>query len=303
MVPRRRLRPWYRTRTYRLTRTTALTVVLGVVGFQWFDVAVSARPERSAADVAGLREAVAPAGPVWAGPVWAVHDGRGPRPDPERPRRSASPTPTGKPVSPRPTAPPPSPRPTAVPPSPSAVPSFPTTAPPSPSPPAQAPPPRPAPGPTLQPLPRSRPATLDIRYLRVQAPVMGLRLDRQGQLGTPPVNNPRLVGWYEGGPAPGETGTSIIVGHRDTMTGAAVFSALAALKPGKPVEVRRADGRTAVFTVDEVQTYEKAHFPDRKVYGPSTRPELRLITCGGAYNAKTGYASNVVVFAHLTAVR
>ncbi|MGW2517780.1 hypothetical protein ACWC09_12300 [Streptomyces sp. NPDC001617] len=33
------------------------------------------------------------------------------------------------------------------------------------------------------------------------------------------------------------------------------------------------------------------------------RPELRLITCGGAHDRRTGQAGNTVVFAHLTAVR
>ncbi|MEK8142013.1 hypothetical protein NKH18_03290 [Streptomyces sp. M10(2022)] len=64
-----------------------------------------------------------------------------------------------------------------------------------------------------------------------------------------------------------------------------------------------ADRRTAVFTVDAVEVYDKESFPDQKVYGPSGRPELRVITCGGGYTEKAGYRSNVVVFATLTAVR
>jgi sortase (surface protein transpeptidase) len=117
------------------------------------------------------------------------------------------------------------------------------------------------------------------------------------------VNDPKLVGWYEGGPTPGESGTAVAVGHLDTRTGPAVFAPLSQLRPGRLVEVRRADGRTAVYTVDAVKTYEKAHFPNREVYGDRGRPELRLITCGGVYDRKAGYAGNVVVFAHLTETR
>ncbi|MET7606801.1 class F sortase [Streptomyces avermitilis] len=153
------------------------------------------------------------------------------------------------------------------------------------------------------PLPRSRATVLRIPHLGIDAPVIGLRLDRDRQLATPPVDKPKLVGWYEGGPAPGEKGTAVVVGHRDTRTGPAVFAALGQLPPGRLVEARRADGRIAVYTVDRVQTYEKAHFPDKEVYGTRKRPELRLITCGGAYDHKKGYASNIVVFAHLTATR
>lgn len=132
---------------------------------------------------------------------------------------------------------------------------------------------------------------------------MGLGLDRERRLTAPPVDDPKLVGWYEGGPTPGERGTAVAVGHLDTRTGPAVFAAIGQLRPGRLVEARRADGRTAVYTVDAVKTYEKAHFPNKEVYGDRGRPELRLITCGGTYDRKKGYASNVVVFAHLTETR
>ncbi|MFF1480771.1 class F sortase, partial [Streptomyces sp. NPDC058301] len=154
-----------------------------------------------------------------------------------------------------------------------------------------------------KPLPPSRATGLAIPYLSLKAPVVGLGLDPERRLATPPVDDPKLVGWYRGGPTPGEMGTAVAVGHRDTRTGAAVFANLAVLKPGRLVEARRADGRVAVYTVDAVHKYDKARFPNEEVYGPRNRPELRLITCGGKFDHKKGYASNLVVFAHLTAVR
>ncbi|MFE2419992.1 class F sortase [Streptomyces hokutonensis] len=160
---------------------------------------------------------------------------------------------------------------------------------------------RPAPPPL--PLPRSRATGLVIPYLSVDAPVVPLRLGRGRQMSAPPDDDPKRVGWYADGPTPGEQGTAVAVGHLDTMTGPAVFAGLGALKPGRLIEARRADGRTAVYTVDAVRTYEKAHFPDREVYGARGRPELRLITCGGSFDHRTGYSGNTVVFAHLTATR
>ncbi|MGQ4434473.1 class F sortase [Streptomyces sp. SAS_260] len=160
---------------------------------------------------------------------------------------------------------------------------------------------RPAPPP--RPLPHSRAVTLAIPYLDVDAPVMPLRLDRGHRMSAPPGDDPKRVGWYADGPSPGEQGTAVAVGHLDTMTGPAVFAGLGELKPDHLIEVRRADGRTAVYTVDAVRTYEKAHFPDREVYGARGRPELRLITCGGGYDRRTGYTGNTVVFAHLVATR
>lgn len=164
--------------------------------------------------------------------------------------------------------------------------------------PKATPPPRPAPPPA--PLARSRPTTLAVPAITIEAPVIDLGIDSAGRLDTPPVDNPRVVGWYAKGATPGERGTAVVVGHRDTRSGPAVFLNLDSLSPGNTVRVARADGRVAVFTVDRVRTYAKADFPDKEVYGATGRPELRLLTCGGAFDKSTGYESNIVVFAHLT---
>ncbi|MGY5100880.1 class F sortase, partial [Streptomyces sp. 900105245] len=162
---------------------------------------------------------------------------------------------------------------------------------------------RPDPEPPPRPLPRSRPTSFRVPSLGIDAPVIPLRLGQDRQLETPPVDRPKLVGWYQGGATPGESGTAIAVGHRDTTTGPAVFAGLAQIRPGKHVEVARADGRSAVYSVDRVKVFDKAGFPDKEVYGRTGRPELRIITCGGLFSRRTGYTSNVVVFAHLTATR
>ncbi|MFI6036485.1 class F sortase [Streptomyces sp. NPDC051315] len=154
-----------------------------------------------------------------------------------------------------------------------------------------------------RPLPRSRATRLAIPYLGIDAPIMDLRLDAERRLPAPPEDDPKLVGWYAEGPTPGEQGTAVAVGHLDTDTGPAVFAPLSELERGRQVEVRRADGRIAVYTVDAIKTYDKAHFPDREVYGPRGRPELRLITCGGTFDREKGYTGNLVVFAHLTKLR
>ncbi|MFF8600345.1 class F sortase [Streptomyces sp. NPDC015232] len=162
--------------------------------------------------------------------------------------------------------------------------------------------PAPKPQPPPAPLARSRPTTLAVPAITIEAPVIGLGLEPSGSLATPPVDNPRVVGWYANGVTPGERGTAVVVGHRDTRTGPAIFLNLDSLDPGNTIRVARADGRVAVFTVDRVRTYAKSAFPDGEVYGAAKRPELRLITCGGAFDRKAGYASNIVVFAHLTDV-
>ncbi|OON80970.1 class F sortase [Streptomyces tsukubensis] len=146
----------------------------------------------------------------------------------------------------------------------------------------------------------SAPDRIRIPSIDVDAPMMGLALTAGGSLGVPPPQKSEVAGWYEAGTTPGENGTAVVAGHVDNAKGPAVFYSLGALTKGSTIEVARRDGTIAVFTVDAVELYSARHFPDHKVYGPSPRPELRVITCGGGYSKETGYQGNVVVFAHLT---
>ncbi|MFI1888472.1 class F sortase [Streptomyces jumonjinensis] len=153
------------------------------------------------------------------------------------------------------------------------------------------------------PLPPSAPLRLRIPYIDVDTPLIGLGLDRKGGLEVPPPDDGNLAGWYRNGTPPGAEGTAIVAGHVDNARGPAVFYGLGALKKGNRIEVSRQDGRTAVFTIDAIEVYEADAFPDRKVYEPKNRAELRVITCGGGFSEKTGYRGNVVAFAHLIGVR
>ncbi|MGW3848550.1 class F sortase [Streptomyces fagopyri] len=149
----------------------------------------------------------------------------------------------------------------------------------------------------------SPPERILIPSIGVNAPLMGLGLTPQGSLDVPPASRKNLAGWYEAGTTPGERGTAIVAGHVDNTEGPAVFYDLGALRKGSAIEVARRDGGTARFTVDAVEVYDARDFPDDKVYGAASRPELRVITCGGGYSRTTGYQGNVVVFAHLTGSR
>ncbi|MEL3949811.1 MULTISPECIES: class F sortase [Streptomyces] len=158
-------------------------------------------------------------------------------------------------------------------------------------------------GPAPAPLPPSPPDRIRIPAIDVDAPLMGLGLNRQGSLDVPPPRHKNLAGWYEAGTTPGERGTAVVAGHVDNAEGPAVFYRLGGLAKGRVIEVERRDGGVALFTVYAVEVYAAKGFPDEKVYGAAGRPELRVITCGGAYSKKTGYQGNVVVFAHLTGAR
>jgi sortase (surface protein transpeptidase) len=109
-----------------------------------------------------------------------------------------------------------------------------------------------------------------------------------------------VAAWYEKSPTPGEKGPSIIVGHVDNWKGIGVFFRLKQLGYGDTIEVTRADGTTAKFTVMDVKDFSKTDFPSKEVYGGLNYAGIRLITCGGYFDHKTGeYSDNIVVFGKL----
>jgi len=150
-------------------------------------------------------------------------------------------------------------------------------------------------------LKRSMPTRLRIPAIGVNAPVMQLGLAADGTVEVPPLAEHNLTGWYKYGPAPGQRGASVILGHVDSVTGVSVFFKLKDLHKGDRIYVTLADGKTAVFQVDGLQKAAKTTFPTEAVYGTLSYPGLRLVTCGGSFDQATGhYEDNIIVYAHLT---
>jgi hypothetical protein len=142
----------------------------------------------------------------------------------------------------------------------------------------------------------AEPVSLTIPVIAVRTQLVHLGLTATGALQVPPTT--AVAGWYTGSSRPGAIGPAIIDGHIDSYKGPGIFFRLVELRPGDRVYIRRADGTLVVFRVVKVQTYLKDHFPTEAVYGPTPDAELRLITCGGAFDSATGhYLSNVVVYA------
>jgi sortase (surface protein transpeptidase) len=160
--------------------------------------------------------------------------------------------------------------------------------------------PLPVTAPTAAPLARSAPVRIEIPALHVSAPVMRLGVAANGAVQVPPLENHDLTGWYDRSVTPGQRGSSVILGHVDSFTGVSVFFAIKTLHPGNRIDVVRANGSTAVFTVDGVQKLVKSAFPTSEVYGNVSFPSLRLVTCGGPFDTSTRqYLDNIVVYAHL----
>lgn len=158
------------------------------------------------------------------------------------------------------------------------------------------------PAPTVAPsdAPAPRPGSVEIPVIGVLSDLVDLDLDESRHLEVP--SDVDLAGWYVRGPRPGEDGPAVIAGHVDSTRGPAVFWRLRDLQPGDEVRIHRVDGSMVTFVVDRLGRWPKSEFPTDEVYRRADGPELRLITCGGAFDDRAGsYLDNVVVFASLAA--
>jgi sortase (surface protein transpeptidase) len=145
-------------------------------------------------------------------------------------------------------------------------------------------------------LPQSPPVRVEIPAIGVSSPLVRLGLGPDGTMQVP--GDYQVAGWFTGGPQPGQLGPAVIAGHVDSRTGPAVFYRLRDLRPGDQIRVVRADRRVVRFRVDSLASYPKQSLPGEEVYGATTAPVLRLITCAGTFDrARRSYRENLVVSA------
>jgi sortase (surface protein transpeptidase) len=150
-------------------------------------------------------------------------------------------------------------------------------------------------------MPKSIPVSIDIPKIGAKSSLIPLGLNADGTIQVPPVSQPKQAGWFTGGPTPGEIGPAVILGHVDGMKMPGVFYGLRQLQPGDIVHVARQDNSTATFVVRKNQVVPKTNFPTEQVYGDTTDAELRLITCGGAFDRTTrNYVDNIIIYARLS---
>lgn len=140
------------------------------------------------------------------------------------------------------------------------------------------------------------PVRVHIPSIDVDADVIDLGLNPDRTLEVP--EDFEQTGWYTGRSIPGEPGPSVIAGHVDSNDGPAVFHKLRELEEGDRVLIDRTDGQTAIYRVNGASEVAKSSFPTELVYGATSQPTLRLITCGGRFDGDEGsYDGNLIVFA------
>jgi LPXTG-site transpeptidase (sortase) family protein len=155
----------------------------------------------------------------------------------------------------------------------------------------------------ITPLAAANPTELRIDAINASSSLIPLGLNKDQSITVPPVSQPLQASWYKFGPTPGALGPAIILGHINGGGKDGIFAHLSQLKPGDQVKVSRTDGKTALFTITKLQQVPKNQFPTQAVYGDTPDAELRLITCGGAFDkSKRSYVDSIIAFATLTGV-
>jgi hypothetical protein len=140
--------------------------------------------------------------------------------------------------------------------------------------------------------------------VRVRVPSLGLDLPvrptgvgRRGEMRLPP--DPRVLGWYRFGPAPGAgAGAAVVAGHVDSRrNGIGPLARLGAVAVGDTVHVRIASGARRTYRVDSIERFDRQRLP-AAVFTRSGPERLRLVTCAGAWVPESGgYQQNLVVTA------
>ncbi len=128
--------------------------------------------------------------------------------------------------------------------------------------------------------------TAPVERVRVRGATMQIPLD------------PRQVGWWTGGAAPGDSfGTTVIVGHVNYSGVTGVLATIARLRPGDHVTIAEPHRRLR-YAIAAVHTYPKTTGIPSEVFARTGPARLVLITCGGPFDSSTGnYEDNIVAYA------
>lgn len=144
---------------------------------------------------------------------------------------------------------------------------------------------------------RVRPVRLMVPSLGLDVPLDEVSIRPDGQMAVP--DDVRRAGWYRHGPAPGAASGSVVVaGHVDGVTGPGAFLQLTQVTDGAEVVVELDDGTMTEYRVAGGEAVAKAHLPVDEIFRRDGEPVLRLVTCTGQWSPRAGhYTDNLVITA------
>ncbi len=139
------------------------------------------------------------------------------------------------------------------------------------------------------------PVAVRVAALGLEAPVRSVGVDANNDFDVPEAET---VGWYKHGPAPGQAGSSVLAAHVDYGGQQGAFFNLAELATDDTFEVELSDGSVLGYRVIDTVLYDKSALPADELFRKDGDEVLRLITCGGSFDAtERSYRGNVVVTA------
>ncbi|MCR8672036.1 class F sortase [Agrococcus sp. HG114] len=141
------------------------------------------------------------------------------------------------------------------------------------------------------------PAEVRVPSVGLELGVVPVGVREDGQMDVPELVSE--VGWYRFGPAPGaDAGSAVLAAHVDSDRGPAPMAEVLGAQPGEPVEVTTASGADLRFRIVAIEQFSKDDVPLDALFARDGEPLLRLITCGGEWDAAAGaYEDNIVVTA------
>jgi len=109
----------------------------------------------------------------------------------------------------------------------------------------------------------------------------------------------RRAGWYRFGATPSErSGTTVIAAHVDTRSeGLGPFARLTSARRGDRIIVTDRSGDEHAYRLLSRRQIDRTRLPVDDLFDRDGPPRLVVLTCGGAYDARSGYRDNVVVIA------
>jgi hypothetical protein len=144
------------------------------------------------------------------------------------------------------------------------------------------------------------PNMIEIPKLGASAPIIAVPTLPGGELDVP--QNPKVVGWWNGGALPGaRQGTAILAGHINYAGVQGALARIGTLNPGDTVYIdglHEGKQTRVAFTITGVRTYIKTALPYQEIFDQKSVGRVALVTCGGPFDARTGnYLDNIVAFA------
>ena len=141
------------------------------------------------------------------------------------------------------------------------------------------------------------PQYIRIPKLGLQATIQAVGLNKQGNMASP--DKLTDTAWYKPGVRPGEVGNAVIAGHYGKPHQAAFWN-LNQLEKGDIIEIVDVSKQTLTFVVTSTERVSPDKAQRQRIFGPSVARHLNLITCDGAWDAKTrSYDLRFIVYTTL----